>query len=434
MPSTFFAWALALSVVNQAAPATTGPAATTTAATSRPAAARQFETFEGYERVTCREAPQHAGERVVLVGQVLETRTSTGGETLYFDSRLNRAALHVYARREVARQINPPAVSWVGRWVEVLGVVDEYNGQPELTLTAPELMRPLPGPPASMSGAPAVTTSRPADRIRIGSFNTLNLFDEFDDPYTHDEGTPAKPRGELLRLSETIHRLDADVLALVEVENRGVLERFNRALLGDLGYHDVVLFEGNDARGIDCAVLSRLPVGPVTSYRHVEFPLSNGRKTRFRRDFPRVHIEPAGGAAFDLFVVHLKSKRGENVASPPIRAAEAAEIRRICDGLLAADVKARFVICGDFNDTWESDALKTIRGAGPSELHCFFEDLPADNRITFNAEPHRSMIDFILCSPEMATHYVAKSYRILPGSVASGGSDHNPVSADFAPP
>jgi endonuclease/exonuclease/phosphatase family metal-dependent hydrolase len=41
------------------------------------------------------------------------------------------------------------------------------------------------------------------------------------------------------------------------------------------------------------------------------------------------------------------------------------------------------------------------------------------------------MIDFILCSPELANYYVSGSYRIHPGSVAAIGSDHNPVSAAF---
>jgi hypothetical protein len=41
------------------------------------------------------------------------------------------------------------------------------------------------------------------------------------------------------------------------------------------------------------------------------------------------------------------------------------------------------------------------------------------------------MIDFILCSPGMATRYVEKSMRVISGTVESSGSDHNPVVMRF---
>ena len=44
------------------------------------------------------------------------------------------------------------------------------------------------------------------------------------------------------------------------IENRGDLQRLVTAMIPDLGYEHVVLLEGNDYRGIDVAVLSRLPV------------------------------------------------------------------------------------------------------------------------------------------------------------------------------
>jgi endonuclease/exonuclease/phosphatase family metal-dependent hydrolase len=193
----------------------------------------------------------------------------------------------------------------------------------------------------------------------------------------------------------------------------------------------VVLIEGNDGRGIDCAILSRLPVGSVSSYRHMRFGMPGGGMTRFRRDLLRARIEPAGAAAFDVFVVHLKSKRGESGESSAIRMAEAAAVRSVCDDLLKADGSARFVVCGDFNDTWESEPLRTIRGSGTGELKSFFTDVPESSRITYNRDPYRSMIDFVLCSPGMASSYVAGSFRVPDGSIETTGSDHNPISMEF---
>ena len=65
-------------------------------------------------------------------------------------------------------------------------------------------------------------------------------------------------------------------------------------------------------------------------------------------------------------------------------------------------------------------------------LKNLFGDIPEAERITYNKEPYRSMIDFLLVSPAMADMYVKGSYEIhLQATVASGGSDHNPVVATF---
>jgi exonuclease III len=64
-------------------------------------------------------------------------------------------------------------------------------------------------------------------------------------------------------------------------------------------------------------------------------------------------------------------------------------------------------------------------------LKSFADEVPEDQRITYNKEPYRSMIDFILCSPGMASRYVKGSFGIHTGTVESSGSDHNPISARF---
>ncbi|HEY3243216.1 MAG TPA: hypothetical protein VGM03_07680, partial [Phycisphaerae bacterium] len=52
-------------------------------------------------------------------------------------------------------------------------------------------------------------------------------------------------------------------------------------------------------------------------------------------------------------------------------------------------------------------------------------------RVTYNKEPHRAMIDFILCSPALGARYAKGSYHITAGTVETNGTDHNPVSAAF---
>ena len=268
--------------------------------------------------------------------------------------------------------------------------------------------------------------------MTIVTMNAFNLFDHHDDPYHEDEGTRVKPRHELEMLASTLRTLNADVVAMQEIENRWYLERFVDLFLGDMGY-EVVLIEGNDKRGIDCAVLTRLAVGPVTTFQHLQFPDSNDKTMRFRRDLLKVTLAANTDKSFDLYVVHLKSK-GSGPSSNPIRYGEAREIRRLLDKELSDRPDARFLICGDFNDTPDSPTLSTIIGSGPTALVYLAKDLTDGCRITFNREPHRSMVDYFLCSPNMAEDFIKGTYFIKDGSVATHGSDHNPVIAQFRRP
>lgn len=384
---------------------------------------------EGVPVIDWRDAGGHLDQRVLVQGRIVSTRNIGSICFLNFDDSSARAFTAVIRKANFDRFPERPETAYRGKNVRILGTITEYQGKPQIVVSSPQQIEVL-----DELRAPTRPATRPAvgeaTALTIATFNTLNLFDDHDDPYRDDEGTPAKPRAELERLAAAIRTVDADVIALQEVENRDYLERFVRALLPDMGYEHVVQFEGNDRRGIDCAVLSRVPVGPVTSYRHLRFRDAAGRERRFERDLLRVRLEPAGSPPFDLFVVHLKSK-SSGADSDVLRQAEAYAVRAAIDEALARDAGARFLVCGDFNDTWDSPALRIIRGSGTGELKTFFEEIPAEGRITYNKEPHREMIDFLLCSPAMAAAYVPGSFRILPGSPETTGSDHNAVAARF---
>lgn len=388
----------------------------------------------GLPVIDWKDAGKFVDKPVVVQGKIVLTKKS--GQICFLNFDAARSFTAIVREPSWKRFSQPPERMYDQKIVRIRGVISEYGGKPQIEISSPEQVtilekeEPIP-PRQEVKPRPFTGT------VTVATFNTLNLFDETDDPYTSDEGTPAKPKDQLQPLAATIRQLDADVVALEEVENRGYLERFVTAMLGDMGYEHIVCFEGNDRRGIDCAVLSRLPLGPVTSHRHLRFD-ENGRPGGdmfFRRDLLEVRIEPPDCPAFTLFVVHLKSKR-DGDATEGYRLGEARQARRILDDLLKRDADALFLICGDFNDTFNSAPLKALRGDGDAALVDFVADLPKD-AITYNRGP-KSMIDFIFASPAMAKHYVPKSYHVIPGSVETTGSDHNPVAAKFnlkeAPP
>jgi len=382
----------------------------------------------GLPVIDWKDAGKYLDKEVVVQGKIVLTKNTGKICFLNFDSARSFTAV---IREPVYKKFpQPPEKLYDQKIVRIRGVIGEYAEKPQIEIFSPDqvtiLEQEQPIPPK-----PEVKKRTFDGTVTIATFNTLNFFDEYDDPYASDESTPAKPKEELQALASTIRTIDADVVALEEVENRGYLERFVNAMLGDMGYDNIVLFEGNDRRGIDCAVLSRLPVGPVTSHRHLRFN-ENGEDPEgplyFRRDLLQVQIRPPKCPPFYMFVVHLKSKR-DGGRTETYRLAETREARRILDELLSKDKDVRFVICGDFNDTFDSKPLKALRGEGETALRDFLADVPKD-AVTYNKAP-RSMIDFILASPAMGGCYVAKSYRIVPGTIETVGSDHNPVVAKF---
>ncbi len=380
----------------------------------------------GLPVIDWKDASKHVNHEVVVQGRIVAARNTGKICFLNFDrARTFTAIVHASNYKNFPEK---PDVMYGHKLLRISGTITTYQSKPQIEITRPDqvtiLTEELPIPEAPKK------KSRTFDgTVTIGAFNILNFFDEYDDPYHSDEGTPAKPKDQLERVAARIRAADADVLALEEVENRFYLQRFVASMLPDMGYKYVICFEGNDQRGIDVALLSRLPVGPVTSHIYERFSDGSGRETWFQRDLLQVRIEPPDCPSFQVFVVHFKSKRS-GTESEKTRLAECRQARKILDGELEKDKNALFAICGDFNDTFDSNPVKALRGAGPTALVDFMKDLPKD-AVSYNANPHRSIIDYVFVSPAMAKHYVDKSYHMIDGSIETGGSDHNPVLAQF---
>jgi hypothetical protein len=169
--------------------------------------------------------------------------------------------------------------------------------------------------------------------IKVGTFTLNNLFSRFnfkasvsDAVITTEETTvyafaqgsfterkyvgklvKEKPEDDTATIAARIAAMDVDVLAVQEVEDIDTLKEFGRnALQGR--YPHVALIEGNDPRLIDVGILSKLPLGAVTSWQHAVDP-DDPSGPIFSRDLLEVEIYSANRKArlFTLFNTHLKS-------------------------------------------------------------------------------------------------------------------------------
>jgi endonuclease/exonuclease/phosphatase family metal-dependent hydrolase len=280
--------------------------------------------------------------------------------------------------------------------------------------------------------------------FRLATYNVENMFDRYDDPYTLDSlreyGTQAKSARALYALGRMIRTVNADVIALQEVENRGFLEEFRDAYLAGLGYENVVLIEGNNShrggRGIDLALLSRVPVVSATTFQYRDFVVTNRYQRRFSRDFLYVRVRPRSLPDVHIFVVHAPSRLGGREFTDVLRTAEARAGVAILNELFQRDTNALIAVLGDFNDEPEDASIRIYTSNRKVPLR----RMPAvDSRgrrhtwiSTGSSYPSATFDNILLSLP--AASLVKKAGRIWNEAGAAEASDHRLVSVDLIMP
>jgi endonuclease/exonuclease/phosphatase family metal-dependent hydrolase len=198
--------------------------------------------------------------------------------------------------------------------------------------------------------------------------------------------------------------LEADVLGVVEAENRPALAAFNEEIIAAMDgtpFHHVMVIDGNDDRGIDVGLVTRtgFPIGPMRS--HVDDRLANG-ETVFSRDCPEFRVTTPSGARLVVLVNHFKSKGfGDQNTSNRRRRAQAKRVKAIYEELVADGVELVAVI-GDLNDTPDSAPLKPLvkdTDLKDAFTHPSFKDggFPG----TFGLCNASNKIDYLLLSPKL---------------------------------
>ena len=315
--------------------------------------------------------------------------------------------------------------------------------------------------------------------VAVGTFNLNNLFSRFN--FRADLGTGkqvdvgattefrfgdpagfrlrryrgrlvnAKPAAESDLVSGRIAAMDLDVLAVQEVEDIDTLREFNTTHLSGR-YAHVALVEGNDPRLIDVAVLSKLPIGGVTSWQFVPDPEpEKPDDLLFSRDLLQVEIlrPDRRRPLFTLFNTHLKSHYvAFDVPDPAAEEARANALRaRQAQGV--ADIVARqmrpqsrYVITGDMNDPPDSEWLAPlvesdlglVNGiANPQETRPAPRDNPPPSttawtdRFKPTGKPAEyRLFDQVWLSPSLAPRQTA-AWIDRRTRLSGDGSDHDPA-------
>jgi predicted extracellular nuclease len=202
--------------------------------------------------------------------------------------------------------------------------------------------------------------------------------------------------------AKVIKEVNADILAVIEAEDRISLCHFNDQLLEPLDskYRGIMLIDGNDDRGIDVGLFTKPNFEVQTIVSHVDDAVDG--KTIFSRDCPEYLIRVSDTKEVLLMVNHFKSKGfGSPAESNARRKAQAKRVKEIYNLRKTQGVDFIAVV-GDFNDTPASEPLKPlIEDTDLKDIfvHPQFDD--GGRPGTFGTCSASNKIDYLLLSPAL---------------------------------
>ena len=298
--------------------------------------------------------------------------------------------------------------------------------------------------------------ARTAGTIRIGSYNVRNYFDDVDDPALQgewDDKDLASRPAQLKALAEAIRALDADVLALQEVESRDALVRFRDAYLADMGYEHVASLDAGYYRGVEQSVLSRVPITSVRNWPGLSTegvvragegfqPIPEEPVTTFQRSPLMVDLKTEDGYECTLFVVHLKAGGLSNAYR---REAEGLKLLELIAERTLDEPHRNVVVLGDFNALYNYKSMRLLVEAGLIDTmhHRATNSFDADQPRWITHESGR-ILDYILLNASARNELVPGSPFVL-GTLHPGddydwrtgeppdghASDHYPIAVEL---
>jgi endonuclease/exonuclease/phosphatase family metal-dependent hydrolase len=139
-----------------------------------------------------------------------------------------------------------------------------------------------------------------------------------------------------------------------------------------------------------------------------------------------------------VFVAHLKSRRTERKDDPEGAAQRAAEAEGVRDTVLARfpdPTQAKFIVCGDWNDTRTSKPVRAMTKRGSTvvgEILRAYDSRGDTWTHAYRREDSYSRIDFLLVSPALQPFVTRKGTAVIhDGPGVREASDHRPVSVEL---
>lgn len=261
-----------------------------------------------------------------------------------------------------------------------------------------------------------------------------------------------KPANEaaIHNIGKVLHAVDADIVALIEVENRPLLQDFHDEFLwkrffnkkSNKEYGEIFLIDGNDNRGIDVAVMSRKPINYLKSHIN-DRTTYDGKKVRtFSRDCLQVGVQASPSEEIHLLINHFKSMGYSPSNDPQSEKRRWGQSKRVVEIVNTFDLDNEYVIvAGDLNsapDKWSIEPLSKHNKLYNANL-----EIPYNQRGTYRYNTGRNQLDYLWLSNALKSKlskfhierrgtYTARgpNFPTVTGRV-NEASDHAAIYADF---
>lgn len=291
---------------------------------------------------------------------------------------------------------------------------------------------------ACVSKPKKAAVADPNTTVSILSLNVENLFDLDDDEGKNDESflPLAKKQNDVMRnrcytqndsdyrkqeclnkdwnariLRRKMERLKVlveqinsgmgpDILILQEVENLNVLKMWNEGYLKKMNYQTVALVEGPDERGIDNAVLSRLPmIGEPKNHLmdYSKAPELKPTDIRPTRGILETRLKLPNGDQVAVFAVHFPSQGAETIHRK-------VAVETLIDATEKVEPGVAKIVGGDFNITaieeWKQKYYRDVVSKKFAVSHMVgCQDCPGSTY--YHSDRTWSFFDVLLFSKEL---------------------------------
>ncbi len=234
--------------------------------------------------------------------------------------------------------------------------------------------------------------------FKVATYNVENLFDAKKDGSEYEEYTPNNKHGwnesmlriKIASIARVIADIDADIIALAEIENREVLEQLNKAL-GNRAYPYVFYPNKKERVNIETALLSRFPIEKTKTITIKD------QARGIHKISLKINSKP-----LDVFINHWPAY----LEKEDERAIYAQTLR----GELEKEKEREFVLLGDLNspyqvqrDNW-GNALVNVLQAGDKNapFYNLWYELPQDKRYSHSYGKKKTALDHIIISKTLS--------------------------------
>lgn len=277
-----------------------------------------------------------------------------------------------------------------------------------------------------------------ADRLRplrplrkLMSYNAENF-------YQSPKNAHIKSQASIQALADVINQESPDVIALQEVGDKGLLTNFNMKYLYGL-YPNVISKPVWVKSQHQLAFMTKGNIRVIDTKSHWKdfCKLSHGAAVR---DFLEATFETESGYRFTVFNAHLKSMRGNELKTAPVRLKEASAAAAILRERLTSEPEASVFLTGDLNTHYHSElgrpVIKTLQCLGQAEEEETLSEvfLREHHSVPTNRSSGYpdAKLDYTFTSPALTPlirqAYVAGSFEDSPWKEAS---DHLPLVTVF---